>query len=43
MDQMNDINYEWDLSKEEVVATATSEVETKVDDFSFEVKNTQKK
>jgi segregation and condensation protein B len=37
MDQMNDINYEWDLSKEEVAVAETLEVETKAEDFTFEV------
>jgi len=43
MDQMNDINYEWDLSKEEVAVTETLEVETKAEDFSFEVSHFDEK
>ena len=43
MDQMNDINYEWDLSKEEVAVAETLEVETKAEDFSFEVSHFDEK
>ncbi len=44
MDQMNDINYEWDLSKEEVTVEAIPEIETKADDnFAFEVNHFDEK
>ena len=45
MDSMNDINYEWDLSTEEVTAVEETEVvETLVeDDFSFEVSHFDEK
>jgi segregation and condensation protein B len=43
MDQLNDINYEWDLSMEEVPLEDISEVETQTEDFSFEVSHFDEK
>jgi segregation and condensation protein B len=43
MDQLNDINYEWDLSMEEVPSEDISEVETQTEDFSFEVSHFDEK
>jgi segregation and condensation protein B len=43
MDSMNDINYEWDLSKEEVAVLVTPELETKAEDFTFEVSHFDEK
>lgn len=41
MDSMNDINYEWDLSKEEVVVEETTS--EAVDEFAFEVSHFEEK
>ena len=43
MDSMNDINYEWDLSKEDVVGEEAAVVEALADDFSFEVSHFDEK
>jgi segregation and condensation protein B len=43
MDQLNDINYEWDLSTEEVTQEDISEVETQPVDFAFEVSHFDEK
>jgi segregation and condensation protein B len=43
MDQMNDINYEWDLSTEVVQEAEVIETETTPDDFSFEVSHFDEK
>jgi len=41
MDSMNDINYEWDLSKEEVVVEETTS--EAIDEFAFEVSHFEEK